>query len=116
MGQLEMKEVTIIKRENSYRKFFPETEEKPESAVDESKNSNYVYEYNHGAVDKDVGVPQNAVEKRVSPPGNKSTEISGTDLRIKLERERLLKRLGPELESVDPALREKLLSVILEKG
>lgn len=109
--ELEMKEVTIIKRENSYRKYFPEPGEENKE-VKKPEDPNFVYDYNHG--DEEETTSKKSVETRVSNEKN-HPEPSGTDLRIKLERERLLKRLGPELESVDPSLREKLLSVILEK-
>ena len=113
--QLQIKEMTIIKREILYRKQFPENVENQDGVNAESKASPYVYEYNHGNDEKGEDV-QKVVEDVVSPAiTNNVSEINSTDLRIKLERERLMKRLGPELESVDPSLREKLLSVIFEK-
>lgn len=101
--ELEIREMMIIKRETLFRDKFPNSTDNTVMLNPEQKSpAAVVIDYHHG-------------NKNVAPGQDGSEKKSDSDLRIQLERERLLKRLGPELDSVDPTLKERLLSVILDK-
>lgn len=98
--ELEIREMMIIKRESLFRERFQDVDNKvvikPQS---EPEKSGYSQEEH----------------KNPSTETKNEEENEPNDLRVQLERERLLKKLGPELNSLDPVLRDKLLSVIIDE-
>ncbi|XP_065675190.1 uncharacterized protein LOC100204642 [Hydra vulgaris] len=107
--QLEFREMMIIKRESLFRLKFPNADNKV--ILNKNDNDSLMYQQvNNYTDDVQLTKSNTNVNPVLSGPSKESD-----DLRLELERERLLKRLGPELEAIDPLIREKLLSVILNK-
>lgn len=102
----EIQEMMIIKRESLFREKFSNSNNQviinaePLGNIDYDKNSNK----------KSLPAKKQNNQQSLEP----STEKTSADLRIQLERERLLKRLGPELNTLDPALPDKLMSTIMD--
>ena len=106
--ELEFREMMIIKRETLFRSKFPNADNKV--ILNKNDNSAAIIDYQHGNTFTAPAQPSMSANQLLS-----GSSKEGDDLRLELERERLLKRLGPELEAIDPVIREKLLSVILNK-
>jgi len=106
--ELEIREMMIIKREELFRQKFPDIDNTV--VIKPQQQGNKDEDGQDGKKDQE---PNNIASS--TPNQLTKSESSDSDLRIQLERERLLKRLGPELNNLDPSLKEKLLSAIMDE-
>ena len=102
----EIQEMMIIKRESLFREKFSNSNNQVIINVEPLENIDYDKKSNK----KSLPAKKQNNQQSLEP----STEKTSADLRIQLERERLLKRLGPELNTLDPALPDKLMSTIMD--
>lgn len=102
----EIQEMMIIKRESLFREKFSNSNNQVIINAEPLENIDYDKKSNK----KSLPAKKQNNQQSLEP----STEKTSADLRIQLERERLLKRLGPELNTLDPALPDKLMSTIMD--
>ena len=102
----EIQETMIIKRESLFREKFSNSNNQVIINAEPLENIDYDKKSNK----KSLPVKEQNNQQSLEP----STEKTSADLRIQLERERLLKRIGPELNTLDPALPDKLMSTIMD--
>ena len=104
--ELEIREMMIIKRESLFQEKFSNSDNQVIINAEPLENIDYDKKSNK----KSLPAKKQSNQQSLEP----STEKTSADLRIQLERERLLKRLGPELNTLDPALPDKLMSTIMD--
>lgn len=102
----EIQEMMIIKRESLFQEKFSNSDNQVIINAEPLENIDYDKKSNK----KSLPAKKQSNQQSLEP----STEKTSADLRIPLERERLLKRLGPELNTLDPALPDKLMSTIMD--
>ena len=102
----EIQEMMIIKQESLFHEKFSNSNNQVIINVEPLENIDYDKKSNK----KSLPAKKQNNQQSLEP----STEKTSADLRIQLERERLLKRLGPELNTLDPALPDKLMSTIMD--
>ena len=102
----EIQEMMIIKQESLFQEKFSNSNNQVIINAEPLENIDYDKKSNK----KSLPAKKQNNQQSLEP----STEKTSADLRIQLERERLLKRLGPELNTLDPALPDKLMSTIMD--
>ena len=105
--ELEIREMMIIKRESLYREHVTNFDSNIANKNTPVQDT-VVFDYNHGTKEEIPNSTANTLPKQ-------NAKQEDNDLRIQLERERLMKRLGSELDGVDPAIKEKLMAAIYDK-
>ena len=105
--ELEIREMMIIKRESLYREHVTNLDSNIANKNAPVQDT-VVFDYNHGTKEEIPNSTANTLPKQ-------NAKQEDNDLRIQLERERLMKRLGSELDGVDPAIKEKLMAAIYDK-